>query len=235
MTAQQEEAMLYLHETHEIVGGKTAAFEDALRDVWRPRFERHGRARLLWCWHHTHGTGPSYQAVTLSAVHDWATWGTIAQEMRAGGEWNDWWDVCWALRREVVAKLLLPAPWSPLQDIDLTNPPAPAEPSLYLHDTGWPHPGKLDGYVRALGEIFYPQTARSRMIRVEGCWTTAPGTGRHHEVLLLQKILDWSAFSRLLTQGEQPARAGEWMEAGLRYRDRWESKLLRPASWSPWR
>ena len=25
------------------------------------------------------------------------------------------------------------------------------------------------------------------------------------------------------------------MEEGLKYRDRWESKLLRPASWSPWK
>ena len=127
-------------------------------------------------------------------------------------------------------------PWSPLQQVDLGAPaPAVDAPSLFLHDTGWPYPGKLDAYVGALGSVFYPQTARYKMIRVEACWTTAPGTGRHHEVLLLQRVLDWPAYSQMLTGGERPSRPGDWMVEGLKYRDRWESKLLRPATWSPLR
>lgn len=229
--------MLYLHETHEIIGGKTAAFEAAAREIWKPLFEEGDRARLLWYWHHTHGTGPSYHAVSISAIRDWAVWGDLVAAMRSGSAWQRWWDTCWGLRREVVSKLLLPTSWSPLQTVDLSRSWAAGEgeSSLYLHDTGWPFPGKLHAYTGALGSIFYPQTARSKMIKVEGCWTTAPGTGRHHEVLLLQKILDWPAFSRLLTQGEQPSRPGDWMGEGLKFRDRWESKLLRPAEWSPWR
>ena len=136
----------------------------------------------------------------------------------------------------MTAKVLLPVAWAPLQEVDLAAAPVGAEtdsPSLYLHDTGWPFPGKLEEYVAALGSIFYPQTRRARMISVAACWTVAPGTGRHHEVVLLQKIEDWTQFSRLLTQGEPPARPGGWMEEGLRYRDRWESKLLRCARWSP--
>ena len=34
-------------------------------------------------------------------------------------------------------------------------------------------------------------------------------------------------------RGEQGAQRGGWMVEGLRYRDRWESKLLRCARWSP--
>jgi hypothetical protein len=71
------------------------------------------------------------------------------------------------------------------------------------------------------------------MISVVGCWTVAPGTGRQHEVVLLQRIEDWAQFSRLLTAGEQGRQRGGWMEEGLRWRDRWESKLLRCARWSP--
>jgi len=226
--------MLYLHETHEIVGGQTAAFEEAMREVWRPLFEATGQARLVWYWQHTHGTGPSYQAVSISAVRDWSTWGDLVAAMRSAPEWKRWWATCWGLRREVVSKLLVPTAWSPLQTVDLGTAPAGAgEPVLHLHDTGWPFSGKLDAYVDALGSVFYPQTKRSRMIQVDACWTTCPGTGRHHEVLLLQKILDWPAFSRLLTEGEHPARRGDWMEEGLKHRDRWESKLLRTATWSP--
>jgi hypothetical protein len=165
-------------------------------------------------------------------VRDWTAWGEIVAEMR-GSAWREWWDVCWSSRREVTSKFLQPTAWSPLQDCDLTKPPAGGAGSLYLHDTGWPFVGKLDAYVGALGSVFYPATRNYKMITVEACWTVSPGTGKHHEVVLLQKILDWPAFSILLTQGEPPSRPSEWMKEGLKYRDRWESKLLRPAEWSP--
>lgn len=227
--------MIFLHETHEIIGGKTAAFESAFRDRWVPLIEAGARAQLLWYWTLTHGTGLSYQAVSITAVRDWETWGEIVASMHSTPEWRRWNDICWGLRREVVSKLLQPTRWSPLQRVDLRSPAVPEdrEPSLYLHDTGWPYAGKLDAYVDALGSVFYPATRHYRMISVEACWTVCPGTGHHHEVVLLQKILDWPAFSRLLTEGERPSRPGEWMEEGLKYRDRWESKLLRPTSWSP--
>jgi hypothetical protein len=224
--------MIYIHEVHEVLGGKMEEFSDAVRREWRPLIEDGNRARLLWFWQLTHGTGPSYQAVSITAVRDWATWGELAGDSRL----RAWQRRGWALRREVTAKVLLPVAWSPLQEADLAAAPVAAEtdsPSLYLHDTGWPFPGKLEEYVEALGSIFYPQTRGARMISVAACFTVAPGTGRHHEVVLLQKVEDWSQFSRLLTQGEPPARPGSWMEEGLRYRDRWESKLLRCARWSP--
>src|SRR5262249_39178732 len=143
------------------------------------------------------------------------------------------WDACWKSRREVTSKLLQPTPWSPVQEVDLGAPPEGGDGSLYLHDTGWPFVGKLDEYVAALGSVFYPATRNYKMIRVEACWTVCPGTGRHHEVVLLQKVLDWPAYSHMLTDGERPSKPGDWMQEGLKYRDRWESKLLRPASWSP--
>jgi hypothetical protein len=224
-------AMIYLHEVHEVLGGKMEEFGDAIRSTWRPLIEEGGHARLLWFWNLSHGTGPSYQAVSITAVRDWATWGALAGDAR----FEDWQRKVWTLRREVTSKLLVPAPWSPLQDVDLKSEPDREvdAPGMYLHDTGWPFTGKLDEYVAALGSIFYPQTQRSRMISVAACWTVAPGTGRHHEVVLLQRIEDWEQFSRLLTQGEMGAQRGGWMEEGLRYRDRWESKLLRCARWSP--
>ena len=52
-------------------------------------------------------------------------------------------------------------------------------------------------------------------------------------MLLLQRLDSWDAFARLLTDGEHNAPKGGWMEEGLKYRDRWESNLLRCARWSP--
>ena len=76
--------MLYLHETHEIVGGKMDEFETLLRQHWQPLTERAGTAKLLWFWHHTHGTGPSYQAISITAVRDWAAWGELVHSLHQG-------------------------------------------------------------------------------------------------------------------------------------------------------
>jgi hypothetical protein len=227
--------MIFLHETHEIVGGKAREFEDAYREIYLPLVQTGERARLVWYWHHTHGTGPSYQAISMTAIRDWQTWGEIVAEMKSDPGWRRWWDACWEVRREVRTKLMQATPWSPLQEVDLSgggDPPA-HDPTLYLHDTGWPYVGKLDAYVDALGSIFYPATAKYKMISVAACWTTCPGSGRHHEVLLLQKIENWKLFSHLLTAGERPVQPGDWMVEGLRFRDQWESKLLRTTEWSP--
>jgi hypothetical protein len=228
--------MIFLHELHDVAGGKMDEFTDAVRREWRPLIEERPGARLLWFWHVTHGTGPSYQAVSITAVRDWATWGALVDQFATDARFRDWQHRAWGLRREVTAKLLLSAPWSPLHDVDLDGRATDREvdtPTIYLHDTGWPYPGKLEEYVSALGSVFHPQTQRSRMISIAACWKVAPGTGRHHEVVILQRIEDWDRFSRLLTHGEQGAQRGGWMEEGLRYRERWESKLLRCVPWSP--
>jgi hypothetical protein len=229
-------AVIFVHEVHDVVAGRMAEFGDAVRSGWRPLVEADGSARLLWFWELAHGTGASYQAVSLTAVRDWTAWGEVVARATRDGALRDWQRAAGALRKDVTAKVLLPTPWSPLRDVDLAHAAVEREvetPGLYLHDTGWPFPGKLDGYVDALGSVYLPQTRHARMISVVGCWTVAPGTGRQHEVVLLQRIEDWAQFSRLLTAGEQGRQRGGWMEEGLRWRDRWESKLLRCARWSP--
>ncbi len=226
--------MLFLHETHDVAAGKMEEFGEVMRTEWRPLLEADGTARLLWAFELTHGTGASYQATTITAVRDWTAWGSLAE--RDDAAMRDWRHRSGSVRHDVTAKLLMPAAWSPLREVALRDAPASdAPPALYLHDTGWPFPGRIDDYVDALGSIYHPQIRQSRMISIEACFRTAPGTGRLHEAILLQKILDWPRFTELLARGEQGAQRGGWMRAGLGYRDRWESKLLRTASWSPLR
>jgi hypothetical protein len=225
--------MIFVHEVHEVVGGKMEEFGDAVQTRWRPLLEDGGHARLLWFWELAHGTGASYQAVSITAVRDWATWGTIAA--RTDDRIRAWQRDVWSVRRELTSKILLPAAWSPLQAVDLAAPVSADGSGLYLHDTGWPFTGMLEPYLDALGSIFYPQTRNAKMISVAACWRVAPGTGKHHEVVLLQRIENWDAFAKLLSQGEQSHQRSGWMVEGLRFRDRWESKLLRCVSWSPLR
>ncbi len=152
--------MLFVHEIHEVLGGRMDAFGEAVRTVWQPLVEERGDARLLWYWELAHGTSASYQAVTLTAVRDWAAWGTLVERMGSDPRFAAWSKLSWTLRRETTAKIMLPTSWSPLREVDLSaRAAAPAaEPAIYLHDTGWPYPGKFDEYVDALGAIYLPQT-----------------------------------------------------------------------------
>jgi hypothetical protein len=223
--------MIFVHEMHEVAGGKMEEFGAAVREGWLPLLAGHGGARLLWYWEVTHGTSASYQAVSLTAVRDWAAWGELVASDRLAGWRRD----ITSLRKDVVGKILLPVGWSPLREVDLTSVNAVEfeKPAMFLHDTGWPFPGKLEPYIEALGKVLKPQEERSGMMSVAAVLTTAPGAGRQHEVVILQRIGRWDAFAKLLTDGERNAPKGGWMEEGLKYRDRWESKLLRCARWSP--
>src|SRR4030095_9436417 len=59
--------MIFLHETHDVAAGKREEFWEAVRTEWRPLVEEDGAARLLWAFELTHGTGVSYQAITITA------------------------------------------------------------------------------------------------------------------------------------------------------------------------
>ena len=57
--------MLFLHEVHEVIGKREDEFEAAFRDEWLPTLAATDDARLLYFLHHAHGTGVSYNVVTI--------------------------------------------------------------------------------------------------------------------------------------------------------------------------
>src|SRR5881409_3994138 len=111
--------MLFIHETHEVIGRKEDEFEAAIRDEWLPTLAKGDGARLLWYCIHVHGTGPAYNVVTITAVHDGADWQTELD----------------ALRHRVTSSVMLPVPWSPMQEVDFAELPTTGvdhEPSIYM-------------------------------------------------------------------------------------------------------
>jgi hypothetical protein len=184
-------------------------------------------------------TNMSYTAVSITAVRDWQSYGILVDRMVNDPAWKEWNRDSWQYRRDVVSKILLTNPLSPLQEVDFNSAwPATDEgtPALYLLDTGWPYLGKMDEYAEALHKVFQAQVAAIQppVITVEAGWRTCPGSGRWHEALVLSKIHNWELLSNIIPYGvpstDQPEH---WMNEGLKYRDRWESKLLRTESWSP--
>jgi hypothetical protein len=234
--------MLFLHEVHEVVGAREDAFEAAFRTGFMPALAADADARLLYFLHHAHGSGVSYQVVTLTALRDAAAWGRLAQRV-AGGDLAAWAREVDELRHDVTAKLLIPLPWSPLQTLDLAAVPVSGEEhelTLFMEDTVWPYEGRLEEYVERSGSHYLREMEATRregggLLEIQAGLRTAFGSGRRREIVLWQKLREPRGLRPLLMT-EVPERykqPGTWMHDALELRDRWESKLLRTTRWSP--
>ncbi|HEY2104373.1 MAG TPA: hypothetical protein VGH29_01230 [Candidatus Binataceae bacterium] len=231
--------MLFLHELHKVMGARLFDFEDAYRTGWMPTLARGDDARLLWYANQAMGTGASYNVVTITAIKDGAAWERMALRIQ-GGDLQTWMREVDTLRHELTGKLLLPLAWSPLKEVNLREVPvggAEHDPELFMEDTGWPH-APLDDYITGLKELYLPmitQAREHRILELQAMFQVAHGTHQRREIVFWQKVIDHQALLRMI---ERPARRqdvkpGTYMLDALKYRDQWQSKLLRSASWSP--
>jgi hypothetical protein len=234
--------MLFVHEVHKVVGKKEDEFEAAYREGWMPMLAKDDDARLLWYMNHAHGSGVSYQVVTITAVRDGAAWERLARRLQSG-DLQDWVREVDTYRHDVTGKTLLPVYWSRIQEVDFAQVPtdgAEHELSLFMEDTGWPYV-PIDDYIKMWDELYsqpiskHAENTGTVTIDIQACFQVAHGTGLRREAMLWQKIGDPSTVLHLLTHDIAPEmRApGTWMHEALQLRDQWESKLLRTSSWSP--
>ncbi|MCV7259815.1 hypothetical protein [Mycobacterium shimoidei] len=235
--------MLFLHETHKVVGAHEDDFEAAYREGWMPTLAQEDNARLLWYTNHAHGTGVSYNVVTITGIADGAAWENLARRVQQG-DLAAWARELDSLRHDVTGKILLPVDWSPLQEVDLASVPTDGAThplSLFMEDTGWPH-APLDDYIRCWDEIYYRPMSQAppgmRVLEIQGCFQVAHGSYKRREAMLWQKIdpsNNYEALMHLLTTDLPVERRapGSYMFDALQYRDQWESRLLRTSAWSP--
>jgi hypothetical protein len=232
--------MLFIHETHQVIGAKEDEFEAAWRDGWMPLLAKGDDARLLWYLNHAHGTGPSYRVVTITAVQNATAWEELARRIQRG-DLREWMAELDTMRYDVTGKLLFSVDWSPLRALDLTTVPVDGtrhELTLYMEDTGWPS-APIDDYIRYWGDDYYPMLAKAppahRLLEIQACFQTAHGAGTRREGILLQRIHSHERLLDLLTTEVPPERKGpgSYMQEALAYRDQWQSRLLRTSAWSP--
>jgi len=230
--------MLLMHEVHKVNGTKEDDFEAAYRDGWMPMLAAGDDARLLWYTNHAHGSGMSYQVVTVTAARDGAAWGRLVDRIR-DGDLQTWMRDLDLLRHEVIGTLQVPLPWSPLQEVDFAAVPVDGrehEPTMYMEDTMWPYEGKLDDYIEACGKVYSRSLQyENPFIAIESAVQPAFGSQTRGEVTLMQRIHKLDQLGRLLGRDIDPALRGPgtWMHDALEVRDQWESKLLRTSIWSP--
>lgn len=229
--------VIFLREVHRVIGTAQADFEAHVRDGFAPLLRQSGLGGLLWYLDQAHGSGPSYTAVTITAVAGGSAYEELAHSVQSGPlcEWAHRAD---QLRHEVSASLLVPLTWSPVQTVDLETIPPPGRDApavLYMEDTVWPKPGRLNDYIAAAGEVYAPSMTSRGLLSLSAAFQPALGGGRVPEVVLMQRVDDTARLRSLLveaTSGEH-RQPGSWMQRALQWRDRWQSRLLRTASWSP--
>jgi hypothetical protein len=233
--------MLFMHETHKVIGRQAAAFEAMYHDEWMGTLAQGDDARLVWYLNHTMGSGPAYQVVTITALTDGAAWETLAQRMLSG-DLRDLAARLEASRYEVTGKLLTPVYWSALQQLELADIPTDGREhdlSVYMEDTGWPD-STLDEYIELWDHEYWHYMRQippeKKLLDIQACFQVAHGSGIRPEAILMQKIMNFSTLGGLLTSVEvhDPTTwPGTYMSRALELRDQWESKLLRTSKWSP--
>jgi hypothetical protein len=233
--------VLFIHEVHEVVGKRAAQFEEAYRDGWMSALARGTGARLAWYFDLAHGSGLSYRVVTVTAVADGAAWADLAERL-AEGDLQAWGRHLDGLQHRSRGRVLTPLEWSPTIGplADIPTGAVEHEPTIYMEDTMWPFPGKVDEYIRAAGDTYRHAIGAedSQMgMSIELALQTMPGAGRHPEITLMQKVPSPTPLVRLLTHDIPPevTGPGSWMHEALELRDQWQSRLLRTAPWSPLR
>jgi hypothetical protein len=230
--------MLFMHELHTVRGRSEDDFEAAFRDGWMPMLGRGDDARLLWYANQAHGSGPAYTVVTVTAVRDGAAWERLSMRVQQG-DLADWLRGVDVLRHEVVAKLLMPLPWSPLHEVRFDQVPADGrehEMTLYMEDTMWPYEDKFEEYIVRCGQVYARSLEEpSSMLTMHAAFQPALGSHVRREVILMQRISRPEALLDLL-RSHIPAEyraPGTWMYDALDLRDQWTSRLLRTSEWSP--
>jgi hypothetical protein len=97
----------------------------------------------------------------------------------------------------------------------------------------------LDDYIRAWDEIYYrPLSKTSQILDIQACFQVTHGSYKRREAMLWQKISsanDYATLVHLLTSDIAPEHRGPgtYMFDALKYRDQWQSRLLRTSAWSP--
>jgi hypothetical protein len=218
--------VLLLHQVHQVAGAQEDAFDDSFRDEYMPALAKSEGSRLLWYLRLSHGSGQAYTVVSITGCRDAGAWEELAERVRSG-DLADWSAKVDAMRHSTVAKVIQPVSWSPLQEIDLATVPTDGSThknSLFMEDTAWPFAGGLRAYLDKAGTL-YDHTLSSQK---------EEGTGMI-EVILWQRVVNTKAVMWMLGHDLPPEASapGTWLHDALEVRDRWESRLLRSAAWSP--
>ena len=143
-----------------------------------------------------------------------------------------------SLRTDVATRLLKPLDYDPAQlrieDIPASLSTKPAV--SYMHDFVPPVIGQNRAYVDMMRDHYMALTETELSgVVLRFSWETVWGGGPVPEMFNLSEIRSPSALLQLVGKeipGEYK-QIGSWMWDALSVRDRWTTRLVRSATWSP--
>src|SRR5579875_1262283 len=113
--------MIYIMEQHEVKGKLAREFEETYRKGWGEH-AKDPDMRLLWYFDVAHGAGPAYVVFTITAVPDGAAWERVLRRV-LDGDLHDWSIELERCRYRLGSRLLIPAPWSLINSLDIAAVP----------------------------------------------------------------------------------------------------------------
>ena len=229
--------MLYLHQVLIVPPSRRAHFDELLRDEWLPAVAREDGARVAWVAYGMDcAVGPD-DVCMMTAISDPGALGRYSDRLRTG----DLVDVGRRVGEQAVEqqlRILKPLRYDPLDVAFEDIPTVPTEgPTIgYMHDFVPPIQGQNRAYEDMMNERYtaLSDTELSNIV-LRACYETVAGGGPQPEHFNLSEICSSEALLQLLAYEipKEFKQMGTWMWEALGVRDRWTTRLVRCATWSP--
>ncbi len=229
--------MLALHQIHRVRPGRDASFESLVRDRWLPAVATIDGCRFAWYATATPIARHSDEVATITIMRDGTALDGFLTEVRGGR--------LTSLAKEIrdhrsgsETRMMLPIDYDPWTRSGVEVPDTAQDGPVvaYMHDFVPPEIGQMRGYASMMRDRYMALTEKDLSgVVLRTSWQTVPGGGPLPEMFNLSEIRDVGMLNALLVHEiprEQKAM-GSWMWEALAVRDRWTTRLLRCASWSP--
>lgn len=228
--------MFILHQVHQLEPGSIDSFESFVRDEVLPSVASDPGSRLFWYASATDVSTRGREAITMIALQDAQTLERFATRMRSGdlaavgNQLN-------RMRRGVETRIAKPLRHNPLT-IDVSALPTSAvenHPTIsYMHDFVPPRIGQRRAYEDAMVKIYGAMSDRE-LLDIALWAGLEPVAGPVPEQINISRIQNIDVLVNLFVNDipREHKQLGTWMHEALKLRDRWTTRLVRCAPWSP--
>jgi hypothetical protein len=229
--------MLYVHQLMTAPISGRAAVDTFLRDEWLPAVARADGARLAWVAYGLDGSVAPDDVCMLTAVRDAAALERLGDRLQSGDLAAPAGELAGMVRSQRV-RMLKPLRYNKFDHAieSIPTEPQAGPTAAYMHDFVAPVPGRNRAYEDLMAERYMnlSDDALSQVV-LRASYETAAGGGPQPEHFNLSEIRSSEALVQLLVYEipKEHKQMGTWMWEGLGVRDRWTTRLVRCATWSP--
>jgi hypothetical protein len=225
--AETRMTMIFLHETHAVIGEHESTFEELVRDGYLGPLASDPETKLLWYFDSTHGAGEGYKVVTITGFADGEAYERYLDRVLSG-DLAEWMRNADQLRYNLVGCLLVDAGVGFGQDVSLAHVPTDGHEhatAVFRQDIVWPAAGA--DLLSAVRKQAAGLTAD--VMSLERTFRPALAAMEEPTVMLFHRVVDTERWVAAWNEevSDWPGAIGPLPGA------RRESRLLRTSRWSP--